>query len=414
MLVELETAIMHRALDGIEISKLAYTPAYAVNYVGRVDRPALQQAFTQLCERHPVLRARVNVDQDRCTLHVTPESQPETVILEGDEQTLLREISEPCDPRKEMTKLLLIENGADGGSVALRTNHATLDGRHFTAVFTELWQLYTDLVNGNSLRSEPGHLPVSTYALMQDRFEDMVEIPVAQPEELGQRPDYEIFQHVIELNQQQSSVVLQAARSRELTVHALLCSVVIEAQVSAMAVDSEAIPMCCWSPVDLRNRVTPPIKAIDTTNFFAIHQARINYSPSMRWHEIGAAIQNDLKVQLAAKRLSLTDGTLTLGPGRSTDTEDHGGMEPRLTSVGVSNYGVLPPIPTPDSLRIVKFHSIADRIGTPFPTCSAFTFDNSLSIINRYRSDYFTTSEVRTLVNATTARLLDRETLLAP
>ncbi|WP_208024670.1 hypothetical protein, partial [Amycolatopsis pithecellobii] len=148
-------------MDDIEITKLAYTPAYAVNYTGRVDRSALEQAFDVLCERHPVLRARTVFEHDHWFLRADPDHRPPMTVLSGDERTLLQEVGIPCDARKEMAKLLLIEDGEHHGAIALRANHATLDGRHLTAVFTELWEIYTQLVNGVPVTAEPGTLPES-------------------------------------------------------------------------------------------------------------------------------------------------------------------------------------------------------------------------------------------------------------
>ncbi|GHF08200.1 acyltransferase [Amycolatopsis deserti] len=404
---------MQRELDDIEIGKLAYTPAYAVDYTGRVDHSALKQAFEVLCNRHPVLRARTIFEHGRWFLRATPDFRPSMTVLAGDDETLRRAVGEPCDAREEMAQLLLIEDGERGGAVALRANHATLDGRHLTTVFTELWQIYTQLVEGAPVAAEPGRLPDSNHAVMRDRFREMVDIPPAKPDSLGERPGYSIFQHVIELDERQSSDILRAARVRGLTVHAMLCGIIIETQLSTLVDVSEPVAFTCWSPVDLRNRVTPPVGVTDTTNFLAMHRADIAYSRSTSWHEIGQRLQKDLKAALIEKRLRLSDGALTLGSALESRPAEGERLDPHIGSASVSNYGVLPALPTPDDMRITKFHSIADRLGTPYPNFSAFTIDNSLSVINRYRSDYFTEDEVRLLVENTTARLQDGSRLLA-
>ncbi|MTD59662.1 phthiocerol/phthiodiolone dimycocerosyl transferase family protein, partial [Amycolatopsis pithecellobii] len=295
-----------------------------------------------------------------------------------------------------------------------RANHATLDGRHLTAVFTELWEIYTQLVNGVPVTAEPGTLPESNHALMRDRFNGMIGISPAKPDDFGELPDYTIFQHVIELDQRQSSIVLRAARGRGLTVHALLCSIVIETQLSTLVDTSESVTCTCWSPVDLRNRVTPPVGATETTNFLAMHRTDITYTSSTPWYEIGLKLQKDLKAALNDKRLGLSGGTLTVDSAIDRAPANGRSLDPHLGAVSVSNYGTLPTLPTPGDMRITKFHSIADRLGTPYPNFSAFTMDGSLSVISRYRSDHYTQDEVKLLVKNTTARLLDDSKLLAP
>lgn len=387
------TLSLQRYLDNFESNIKGAAPAQAVEYQGHVDEEVLARAFEILCTHHPVLRGRIRADDQGNLLYIPPDNYPELVVFDGDENTLRREARRPWYPSNAVARLILIR-GETRGFVAFRMDHAVADGTSFRAMFNELWRLYTDLANGSNISAgSDGTLPCPPSDLFRRspgiQFDRMhMPKPLAQCESIERR---------IHLSEAATTRLIAAARAKKTSVHALACGAILVA-IRARGTAVGPTPMVCWSLVNLRNLVTPPVGAMETTNFAARHMAVVNVSKNTNPVEVG----REVKVQLTR---AITCGELSINPVQSPPPHVDTVLEQRLATVSVSNNGVLPRFAQPAGLSIINRLSIAYPMTVMFPTYSLYTFGGQLSMRVVYPADLFTIDEVEKIVKQTTEHL---------
>lgn len=386
--------ILQRYLDDVESSLRNSSPSRVVEYQGKVDEEALSRAFHLLCVHHPVLGGRIRVDGQGYLLYVPPGHFPELKVCNGDKGLMLREIRRPWDPAHAVAALTLIRDDG-GGFVVMRVNHAVFDGTSWGAMFGELWRLYTDVVKGINIPVEPEPLPKSSYELLKQRWSEALS---KRSPSISGPPNgvCSVLDRVISLSEEDTRRLIVAARNERLSVHTLVSGSLL-ASLRARAALREPVRMVCWSPVNLRNRVTPRVGATETTHFLGIHKAQMAVPADADAVVVGREIKTQLDSAIARRELSVDP--LEMFSNVETSLEQH------YAKAVVTNVGVLPALSHPPGLVITDMRSWSQTTSTPFPGYSISTYEGKLRIICLYPSSRFDDGEVDQLVKDTAGQL---------
>lgn len=398
---------LQRYLDDIELQfarnsgrKPGYT--FGIEYQGHMDEVALARAFRVLCARDPVLSARIRPDDRGQLLYVPPNHHPELQILDGDENTLQHEELKLRDPAEAVATLLLIR-GETRGYLALIADHAIVDGHRLVAVFGKLCQLYTEIVNGADIAAHSvAPLPSPPSHLLQERWGLIQAASPSKPTDgsgFGKISD--ILERRIHLSEEDTSRLVAAAHDHTTSVHALVCGAILVAHRD-QGKATEPTPMACWSAVDLRNRLTPPIGATETTNLIGLNKAVVTVPANGNPVAVGREVKAQLDDAIARREI-FTDIGMAL---MAASARIRGPLEPHLAQPLVTNVGVIPPYIQPAGLVITDI-LLPSRKQTRGEGAGygVFTYDGRLNIRCGYPSATFSREEIEEIVKQATAQL---------
>ncbi|AEW99832.1 phthiocerol/phthiodiolone dimycocerosyl transferase family protein [Streptantibioticus cattleyicolor] len=398
--------MLQRYLDAIEERHVNAAPAHAAEYRGTVDEAALRHAFELVCVRHPVLRARVRAGERGHLLYVPPGHWPEVTVLDGDGTTLLRAVHAPWDPARAVSRLILVK-GENHGFVALRVDHSVMDGHSFRAMFEQLWNLYGDLLGAADVSVPVGRsLPCPPSELLGERWHGAScapppESPDAAPGTSTDGPVRPV-QGYIRLSGAQTERLLSVVRRRKTSVHAAVCGAVLAThRAHGAPPEGGGEPMYCLSPVNLRDRVTPPVGVTQTTMFVAVHAARVTVPFDADPLAVAHSVKEQLDTAVARREL-----LLSLDAGRLLKATGPASLDARLRIAQVSNNGVLhSALRDPRRVEVVRFLMPADVTSSVFPIYSVYTYRGHLSIRYLYPSTLFSRAQADRLSASVTTRL---------
>lgn len=374
-------------------------PSFAIEYSGVVDQVALMRAFESLCSRHPVLCGRIRSDDRGHILYVPPDYRPELVVLDDGTSTLGSEANRPWDPILALARLTLIR-GNNQGFLALRIDHSIVDATSVIALFDELWRLYTDTVNGSCTSFTSLPLPYSPFEVLQSRAGAHFSQSVLDPK-TGSDPIRlcKSIERRIKLSGEHTDQLVAAAHKLETSVHALICGAIVTG-LRSLGKSTMMTPMVCLSPVNLRNRVTPPVGATETTNF----TARVKIEVPVSLDSDPVTVGREVKAQLGR---TIAQRNLTREPMQSPPPRVATPLDQRLATVLVSNVGVIPALAHPAGLTISDYLIPGHSKTVLFPTYGVYTYEGRMSMQVVYPSKFFTNEEVDYLVKRTTEQLDD-------
>lgn len=389
---------LQRYLDNQEAQFIPAAGMLAVEYSGHVDEEALERAFDKVCIHHPVLRARIRSVGGRLLLYVPADYRRGIEVLDGDEYTLRCVANESWDVSHAVAQLVLIR-GASRGYVALRLSVSITDGGLIRAALAELWRFYTDLVNGTEVSVEPGvSLPASPIDLLQRRAGVRLTPSLVDP---TSSPDAIEFSSPIErrvvLPDTDTTSLVNRAHQLKTSVHALLCGAVLVA-LRDCGRPTQPTPMVCWSPINLRSRVDPPVSATEVTSFGIRHRTELVVAKNADPVSVGREVKQQIDTAIARRELSQEP---IQSPPAPVDTS----LEQRLATVLVSNAGVTPRFSQPAGLTITDLLLPQDTMTPLYPICAVMTYDGQLSLKFVCPSARFTNEEVENIVNDINAQL---------
>lgn len=286
-------------MDAIEQLFLPVSRSHAkhvMQYRGDLDEDALSRAFQALCARHAVLRARVREDGNGYLLHVPDDVYPEFVAIDGDLSTLQREVWDNWNAGDALA-LLMVVRGESQGYVRFAMSHVIGDGSAYLTLCHELWQLYTDIVNGRDVAVEMlESLPCAPSDLIRTRWVE--------------KPDYDESEPVTEARDgflqrirfRDASRLVAAARTQQTSVGAIVSGATAIALRDHES-SSEAVPVKFINGVNLRKHVVPTVGALETTNFLGAHVDTLNIAPGD--DAVTVAKEFRRKLSLAIERRTL-------------------------------------------------------------------------------------------------------------
>lgn len=384
-----------RYLDDIEV-QLRSSPSLLLEYTGTINEQHLATAFSLLCSRYPVLRGQVHRDNQGYLLQVKLSDDSKLEVQDEAKSALRRAIRGPWDPTLSVARLILIRR-ATHGFVVLRTDHAIADGACKIAMFHDLWRLYTDVVNGcvDPLPTNDT-LPLPPCKLLKDRWPQFRSNYACGP--VHENPKVESSKSVesseslegfIHLTPHETTRIKAVARAEKVTVNALISGLILKAHRKQSRSSLGAPTMACLTPINLRERVTPPVGDTDTTVFLGLHKTVVSVHKDATAVQVGREFQSQLSSAIARHDLPSPDRwPEILSSGLATS------LERRLALVSITNAAVIRPFPHPNNIRIIDFQALTDAPPSRFPTFAVYTYNNELRIRYGYPIAQFDKQDV--------------------
>ncbi len=372
-----------RHLDAWELSVLGTPFAIGIEYQGDLDATRLARAYENLCARHPILRTQIHQYGGGAALYLPPDHTPTFVVDSGDFDTLMSRICGPWNPAQTTTQLILVTNGTSG-YVALRADHAIADGRGNTEFIR---QLMTQYVHHNaeeaSLRTA-FELPRPPTEILSNRL-GRDNFHATPPGSI----DVSKWLHrpiggQIQFSEEATTNLRQAARDNETTVYGLVTGSIMAAHRTECP-QRGAVQMTCYSPVDFRTRVAPPVGVLETTNFALMHQSDVMVTDDAEPARTGKAIK-------ARMRVAATTSTGDKHDGKP------GCLENNLAHAFVSNVGVIHELPNDTTFNITNFYWLNESTSLPMPLYWFYTFKNKMTLGYVFDAGYFTVTDGTRLI----------------
>ncbi len=202
-------------LEQLAPGNTAYNVGIALHLSGAVRRDLLEQAFSEMLERHESLRTRFDF-QDGDTVQIVAQKIPLPFEFEDaggktdtDLTSYLRGLAaEPFDLQQgPLLKLTLLQLGPEEFVLLMRMHHIIYDGWSEGVFFKELSALYAGLVASEPATLEPLPIQYADYAIWQREYlsaaelarqleywrthlagaPPVVELPVDRPREMAVR-----------------------------------------------------------------------------------------------------------------------------------------------------------------------------------------------------------------------------------
>ncbi|MTD59002.1 phthiocerol/phthiodiolone dimycocerosyl transferase family protein [Amycolatopsis pithecellobii] len=395
---------LERNLDNIELQAMHHVSAYVVVYEGEVDLTSMHEAYRLLCVRHPVLRARVERVGTRYRFRVPESGSPRVAVHRSGGENHLREVGRRWRPDDAVAQLTLVK-GETRGLVAMFTDHAIADGKAKLAYLHELLRLYGEIVAGTRPIAEPGRsLPDTPSQTLRARVGSEAMPPVVNESDPRDFLGAEALRRYIRLSPNQTKRLVAVARQNKTTVYAVLCGVILLAQRRYWQKEPPAT-MICLAMVNLRERVTPRVGALDTTNFIGVSPAEVKVEADTDPIALGREVREFLENAIAQRRPEQEILARTTGSQSPPVGQD-------LGTAAISNLGVVSDFPVVPNVRITDFQIFTQSIKGATPSYGVYTYQGCLSIEAFYRSDLYPHSQADSLVEDISreiARLLDDE-----
>ncbi|QIS14030.1 phthiocerol/phthiodiolone dimycocerosyl transferase family protein [Nocardia arthritidis] len=330
---------------------------YTVCVRGSLDEQRLSDAFAVLRDRYPALRARLGLVDGRLVYAAADGPLPGISVREGDVDTPLAGFDP--DPGRILSDLRVVGDGIRA-CVALLVHHTVADARHGLALLAQLWSLYTDRMRGEPPRSA---YPESLERVLADRGvrrtdrddNRLFTPPSGEPTPLtdgGARGHVAARARCL-LSADATTTLRDIGRDRGVTVHGLVSAAIMRAHAD---VENVALPEISYvSAVDLRTRITPAVAPTAATDL-------LGYSPFHAETDTTDLVDlaRGVNEQLSAQ---LDSGSIQIGALYTPDLAKiapEPASRPKTGLMG-TNWGVVPPLPSPDGLLIEDFRPASYR-----------------------------------------------------
>ncbi|GGV51700.1 phthiocerol/phthiodiolone dimycocerosyl transferase family protein [Streptomyces spectabilis] len=361
------TAAIQRALTPTEkiYADVEMYVGYTVRTVGRLDTAALRTAYAAVCRAHPQLAARLEADAGGLVF-VASGAPPEVQVCEGDPDHPLTGVE--LDEYRMLSAVNVVRDGTDA-SVTLLTHHSIADAHHSIELLSALWACYADVVRGAPVDLPRQPYPRSLEDLLAERGihrtasgDEDASAPLRTVTELPASARVPIVRHVVQhrLTQAQTAALAELGHREQVTLNGLLSGAVllVEAEVRGLPVSE----LLFRYTVNLRGRLTPPIGPTEGTNVVGggLFRAADDVEPSAV--ALGRALGERLRAGLADGSIQRSLLDMVTRPAPHARPSATG---PAPAVVSVSNWGVVPTLPTPDGLLLANFHSSSRRKVAP-------------------------------------------------
>nr|AXL06165.1 acyltransferase [uncultured bacterium] len=342
-------AAVRRALapsEGIHAAKEAYI-GYTVRAEGRLDPEALTAAFEAVYRAYPHLSARVEFTGEGAVL-TESDARPEIRFADGDPARPLAGLD--VDQSRSLSALNVVRDG-DEASVCLAIQHSVADAHHATALLSALWSCYTDVVEGVPLDLGRHPYPRSLEDLLAERgIHASAPVPPMVPP--ASRPD-PVVRHVVQLRltEAETTALANLGHREKVTINGLVSGAVLLAEAELR--DMPLTDLVYRYSVNLRSRLTPPVGATEGTNVLGGVGFEVTDGIAHDAVAIGRAIGEQLRAGLADGSVQRSILDMFARPAAAKP------WDPKLALavVSIMNWGVAPPLRTPDGLRLTNLHS---------------------------------------------------------
>ncbi|MBF6428293.1 phthiocerol/phthiodiolone dimycocerosyl transferase family protein [Nocardia cyriacigeorgica] len=353
---------------------------YSARVSGRLDPGALAVAFEAVLRAHPMLGARLAPVDDLGHVLLAPDGDaPAMTVVDGVPEQLLTG-ADP-DQRRAACALCVVRDGATA-SVTLLTHHSIADAVHSLSIFAELWRCYREAAAGRVPVLPERPYPASVEGLLAAR--GIVKRPVSGavrtpapsvPTSAADDPYPALITTRCRLSKAATAALIDLGHRSGVTVHGLVSAALLLTEAATRGVPVDRLHYAY--SVDLRRRLRPPVGPTEATNVlgYTSYRADPGTEPSL----VGLA-----RGICGALRAGLDSGFIQQTPLQIPEmpATPHG-------TVIATNWGRIPPLVTPDGLRVIDFRSTMiakrDRTGRRLPqpgggTTIISTFDDQLSV----------------------------------
>lgn len=405
---------LERYLDAFEKCLKHANPIIVADVECRIDSERLAAALEAVCKSDLLVGGRINnYSSDEPTFFVPDDEVcAEFRVCDGHDADALLKGEREFDVAKSLASLDLVR-GRDGDLLALRVNHAIVDGPGIFHVLSDLWRRYCTgdaLVSGiDAVMSGISEIPTSPFELLEQRWEGIPDAEYRLGELYTRVPDADLLalsrDRVIEkihLTENETARLLARARSSRTTLHSVLCGSIFLAQRIEAARGAEsasgsdrATPMMFISSVDLRSCVSPAVGVRETTNFVAACAGTVEVGIDSNVIEVGREIKEKMAAGVAERKLRLLSDLGGHYPRVETP------LEPKWAIAQVNNGRVIPSLGSGDDCRVKEVKLVVPRNdagGGPFPFYGATTYGGRLSVVCNYPSALFSEDEIGSVV----------------
>ncbi|MET8873703.1 condensation domain-containing protein [Nocardia sp. NPDC004604] len=364
---------------------------------GSLDIEILRRVLDELSAAHPLLRSRPVADAENVLHFVRDDAyRPRLEVADGGEAEYLNLVNGPRDWRDGLFRAHLLRD-RDRDQIVLVVHHGIADGRSAFALLEQMWQRYTAHATGTALPqsdSDQG-LPEA----IDDRLGEVIsdtEVadwldqlrsgaatmgPESAPRTLpvdGSRVDPlgRFAVQRIELDAEETRVLIDTARAHDLSVNSLLGGAGLIAFRSQLEPPTGPLPMFCGHAVDVRSEVDLPASTMLNCASGVGTPAMVSHdsSPIEVAHQVAAGMR-------AAKERR--EAAVFLLAAQRVPDEPTAAILSAAPTLAISNIGRLPAHSTPDGIRIIRDDVYAMGPGMP-PKLTMFTVGERLTIQVEY------------------------------
>lgn len=377
--------ILQRELDCIESTRLELNPVFAVQYEGVVNVSALSRALRVLAIQHPVLRGRICNDTAGPVLLVSENTYPKVVHRKGGWDDLREITTQPLNIEESVADLTVMQGDGDG-YIALRVNHAIVDGGAYFFLLKDLWDLYGKQVEGRSTSVRSNKIPRPPSELYLERWNLRRQVSVDEqasraPEKGADPEGVDLVKRRILFSQGDTARIIDSItnmidtpRYGKLSLGSALCGALSVAVYAAFS-PSKEMQITLSSTFNLRNLLAPPLAAMETTNFAGSGTVKIlvdDYSDAI---SAGVRIRSEFDYEVQHKNLAI--------PGYRRREQSPFVSASEGWSIIVNNLGMIPKLPTVKGVRLLDLilatQEVRKGISNVFGSM-IYTFEGQLNI----------------------------------
>ncbi|MFC8047268.1 hypothetical protein [Nocardia sp. NPDC057353] len=280
----------------VQIRPLAPSEMYFAHveyYTGNVahlsahpDLEILTRAYETLVSNYPVLKGRIEATATGYSLMAARGTMPPISVLVGDPR---RAAGTTTLRQNRSVSGLVVVRGVETASITLFVHHSVADGRHGLTLFGELWTYYTEIAAGRQVAERVRDYPLPVEDLLLARgIDKLAPAEFADPPVSGtlgapgripagvgsmtagepntSAPQFgllpaDCFEYPqptrIRLSTAQTATLAALCREEVVTINGLIGGAILLARARIRNARLSELLYCY--PVDLRDRVVPPI-----------------------------------------------------------------------------------------------------------------------------------------------------------
>ncbi|MGW4767937.1 phthiocerol/phthiodiolone dimycocerosyl transferase family protein [Nocardia sp. NPDC004278] len=364
---------------------------------GSLDIEILRRVLDELSAAHPLLRSRPVADAENVLHFVRDDAyRPRLEVADGGEAEYLNLVNGPRDWHDGLFRAHLLRD-RDRDQIVLVVHHGIADGRSAFALLEQMWQRYTahatqtELPQSDSDQGLPEAIDDQLAEVISDtEVADWLDQlrsgaatmgPESAPRTLpengsGVDPLGRFALQRIELDAEETRVLIDTARAHGLSVNSLLGGAGLIAFRSQLEPSTGPLPMFCGHAVDVRSEVDLPASTM-------LNCASGVGTPAMVSHDTSPIeVAHQVAAGMRAAQQGREAAVFLLAAQRVPD-EPTAAILSAAPTLAISNIGRLPAHSTPDGIRIIRDDVYAMGPGMP-PKLTIFTVGERLTIQVEY------------------------------
>ncbi|MGV9817796.1 phthiocerol/phthiodiolone dimycocerosyl transferase family protein [Nocardia xishanensis] len=339
---------------------------------GELDIAALRSAFGALLRTHPILACRIGEDAAGTGHLLRPAGDAVGAWVRAGDTATVRLPEETLDPSVQLAYLDVVTEDARA-RVTLYAHHAVADAGHCLALLARLWDRYTDEVSGVANDDAPHDfprplewyaarhgIPRSAVSGLEAASRPLPHAPILPPDPVTPAPASLARPERTTLGPEATARIVELSRRHGVTVNGLITAALLRAyaETASDAADSsdgdrasDAVPLRCVYPVDMRARLTPPVAAADGTNMAGLAAFAADITPETGVvalaQRISARLRHDLAEGIVQQ--SVLHFPEFFGPTAIHSLAGH---------IAVTNTGRVPRFRTPPELALTDYEIV--------------------------------------------------------